>query len=31
LNFAFRNLADFANEPINDPGRNFSAFIKYSF
>ncbi|AXG69824.1 catecholate siderophore receptor CirA [Kordia sp. SMS9] len=31
LNFAFRNLAGFTNEPINDPGRNFSAYIKYRF
>jgi iron complex outermembrane receptor protein len=31
LNFAFRNLAGFTNEPINDPGRNFSAYIKYNF
>ena len=31
LNFSFRNTNDFGNEPINDPGRNFSAFVKYSF
>ncbi|WP_046743700.1 TonB-dependent receptor domain-containing protein [Kordia zhangzhouensis] len=31
LNFSFRNLDGFGNEPINDPGRNFSAFIQYSF
>ncbi|SDR78382.1 iron complex outermembrane recepter protein [Gillisia sp. Hel1_33_143] len=31
LNFSFANQADFGRVPINDPGRNFSAFIKYGF
>lgn len=31
LNFSFVNQADFGRVPINDPGRNLSAFIQYSF
>lgn len=31
LNFAFNNQAGFTNVPINDPGRNFSAFLQYKF
>ena len=31
LNFSFVNQADFGRVPINDPGRNFSAFVQYSF
>lgn len=31
LNFSFTNQADFSRVPINDPGRNFSMFVKYSF
>ena len=31
LNFAFNNQADFNRVPINDPGRNFSAFAQYKF
>jgi iron complex outermembrane receptor protein len=31
LNFAFNNQADFGRVPINDPGRNFSAFLQYKF
>lgn len=30
LNFAFRNTTDYGSEPITDPGRNFSAYIKYN-
>ncbi len=31
LNFSFVNQTDFTRVPINDPGRNFSAFIQYAF
>lgn len=31
LNFSFTNQADFGRVPINDPGRNFSVFVKYDF
>ncbi|OWW23698.1 TonB-dependent receptor [Zobellia sp. OII3] len=31
LNFAFNNQADFGSVPINDPGRNLSAFVQYRF
>lgn len=31
LNFSFVNQADFTRVPINDPGRNFSAFVQYAF
>ncbi len=31
LNFAFNNQADFGRVPINDPGRNLSAFVQYKF
>lgn len=31
LNFSFKNQADFDSVPINDPGRNFSFFVKYDF
>ncbi len=31
LNFSFVNQADYGRVPINDPGRNFSAFAQYSF
>ncbi|MDF0707192.1 TonB-dependent receptor domain-containing protein [Flagellimonas okinawensis] len=31
LNFSFVNQADYGRVPINDPGRNLSAFIQYSF
>ncbi|UWX53853.1 TonB-dependent receptor [Maribacter litopenaei] len=31
LNFAFNNQAGFTNTRINDPGRNFSAFLQYKF
>ena len=31
LNFSFVNQADFERIPINDPGRNFSVFVKYGF
>lgn len=31
LNFSFVNQADFGRVPINDPGRNFSVFVKYGF
>jgi iron complex outermembrane receptor protein len=31
LNFSFNNQADFGKVPINDPGRNFSAFVQYKF
>ncbi|SHJ05024.1 TonB-dependent receptor [Pseudozobellia thermophila] len=31
LNFAFNNQADFDSVPINDPGRNLSAFVQYNF
>jgi iron complex outermembrane receptor protein len=31
LNFSFINQADFGRTPINEPGRNLSAFFQYSF
>ena len=31
LNFSFINQEDFIREPINDPGRNFTAFLQYKF
>ncbi len=31
LNFSFVNQADFGRVPINDPGRNLSFFIQYTF
>lgn len=31
LNFSFVNQADYGRVPINNPGRNLSAFIQYSF
>jgi iron complex outermembrane receptor protein len=31
LNFSFVNQADYGRVPINDPGRNLSAFVQYSF
>lgn len=31
LNFSFTNQADFGRTPINDPGRNLSAFVQYTF
>ena len=31
LNFSFVNQAAFTRIPINDPGRNFSVFVKYDF
>ena len=31
LNFSLVNQADYGRVPINDPGRNLSAFIQYSF
>lgn len=31
LNFAFRNQEGFLPVPINEPGRNFTAFIQYEF
>jgi len=31
LNFSFKNQADFGAVPINDPGRNLSAFVQYKF
>ena len=31
LNFSFNNQADFGKVPINDPGRNLSAFVQYKF
>ena len=31
LNFSFNNQADFGRTPINDPGRNVSAFVQYKF
>ncbi|MDG4949774.1 TonB-dependent receptor [Weeksellaceae bacterium KMM 9724] len=30
-NFSYVNQADFGNVPINEPGRNFSVFTRYSF
>lgn len=31
LNFSFANQDNFGRVPINDPGRNFSAFVQYAF
>ncbi|MCP4978430.1 MAG: TonB-dependent receptor [Maribacter sp.] len=31
LNFSFKNQVDFGTIPINDPGRNLSAFVQYKF
>ena len=31
LNFSFVNQADYGRVPINDPGRNLTAFAQYSF
>jgi iron complex outermembrane receptor protein len=31
LTFPFNNQTDFGRTPINDPGRNLSAFVKYKF
>lgn len=31
LNFSFNNQTDFGRTPINDPGRNLSAFVQYKF
>ena len=31
LNFSFVNQADYGRVPINDPGRNLTAFVQYSF
>ena len=31
LNFSFNNQADFGKVPINDPGRNLTAFVQYKF
>lgn len=31
LNFSFTNQADFGYTPITEPGRNFSAFLQYTF
>lgn len=31
LNFSFTNQADFGRTPITEPGRNFSAFLQYTF
>jgi len=31
LNFSYNNQEGFIKEPINDPGRNFTAFIQYKF
>ena len=31
LNFPFNNQTDFDRIPINDPGRNLSAFVQYKF
>ncbi|WP_179319624.1 TonB-dependent receptor domain-containing protein [Winogradskyella helgolandensis] len=31
LNFSFTNQEDFGSTPITEPGRNFSAFLQYSF
>lgn len=31
LNFSYINQEGFVREPINDPGRNFTAFIQYKF
>jgi len=31
LNFSFTNQSDFGRVPINEPGRNFSAYLQYKF
>jgi len=31
LNFSYTNQEDFTQEPINDPGINFTTFIQYRF
>ena len=31
LNFSYANQAEFDRVPINDPGRNLSAFVQYKF
>ena len=31
LNFSFNTQTDFGRVPINDPGRNLSAFVRYKF
>ncbi|TXD57601.1 TonB-dependent receptor [Polaribacter sp. IC066] len=31
LNFSFTNQADFGRVPINEPGRNMTAFFQYTF
>lgn len=31
LNFSFKNQKDFGMVPINEPGRNFTLFARYSF
>lgn len=31
LNFSFANQTNFGRVPINDPGRNLSAFVQYKF
>lgn len=31
LNFSYNNQTDFDSVPINDPGRNLSAFVQYKF
>ena len=31
LNFSFNNQADFGRVPINEPGRNMTAFLQYKF
>jgi len=31
LNFSYINQADFTRAPINDPRRNFTAFVQYKF
>ncbi|MEC7265771.1 MAG: TonB-dependent receptor [Bacteroidota bacterium] len=31
LNFSYVNQADYGRVPINDPGRNLTAFVQYSF
>ncbi len=31
LNFSFNNQADFGKVPINEPGRNITAFLQYKF
>lgn len=31
LNYMFNNQAEFENTPITEPGRNFTAFVNYSF